>query len=102
MIVNCKNCGTRLAFVSNDELYVAVEPCANCSQKGNLPAEYLQLVSRVREIDSAAAYYMVAEATRLGDFEPCYSLEQSFAWGDTPQGHCYWEDIHKQLEATEK
>jgi hypothetical protein len=61
--------------------------------------DYHQLCDIVQTIDPSAAEYMRTHSPRLrlqGVLDGC------FVFSDTPQGHRYWYDIHKQVEAIRK
>ena len=58
---------------------------------------YEALTDRVAKIDKGAARYMRTQAPALKDFVYDSDLICCFVWGDTPQGHDFWEDINDKL-----
>lgn len=60
--------------------------------------DYKELTAKVSKIDKSAAKYMREQAPKeLRDFVYCGELNSSFIWGDTPQGHDFWENIYDKL-----
>lgn len=60
---------------------------------------YEALTAKVFKIDKSAARYMREQAPKeLRDFVYCGELNSSFIWGDTPQGHNFWENIYDKLQ----
>jgi hypothetical protein len=57
---------------------------------------YLELINKVAMHDIEAAVYMQTDMRNKVDFEPDGSLWAVVYWGDTIQGHGYWENLaHK-------
>ena len=67
--------------------------------------EHLDLIRAVNLIDTKAAAWMLDQVEEKAEVVcECYhanvgELACVFPWDDTPQGHAYWENIHKRLEA---
>jgi hypothetical protein len=57
---------------------------------------YLELIVKVAMHDIEAAVYMQTDMREIEDFEPDGNLWAVVYWGNTTQGHDYWENLaHK-------
>jgi hypothetical protein len=66
------------------------------------PSSVASLVAQVREVDSAAADWILANWATFPMFSvTATSLWNAMPWGSTPQGHAYWYNIAHKLDETE-
>lgn len=65
-----------------------------------------ELISKVRKIDPEAADYLVEEAPKLKSYSNApdenNELNNLFSWKYSKQGHKFWSNIDRQLNAKDK
>jgi len=62
---------------------------------------YNKLIDRVEEIDPEAAKYLRNGVFELKSFSPDGTLDESFVWEDSLQGHTYWMELDEKLNPPE-
>lgn len=59
--------------------------------------EYMEMVSKIRAVDTNAAKYVRYSAEKLASFSRCGVLSECFEWDQSPQGHSFWAAINEAI-----